>query len=147
VNRPEGESKGAEQRVFANQSESDAMPEVDDLDDLDDFEAAVEADEPALELYDGDEELENADALLAAGAEDDVAEESSLDELLARRAAKTAREEVGPTDLVTLLDDVPDGHEVASPSKRPEFVCARCRLVKPRVQLSDAARCLCRDCA
>ena len=127
--------------MFADQSESDAVPEGDDLDDF-------EADERALELYDDDEELENADALLVAVAEDDdVAEESSLDELLARRAAKAAREEAGPSDLVTLLDDIPDGHEVAAPAKRPEFVCARCRLVKPRVQLSDAARCLCRDCA
>jgi hypothetical protein len=29
---------------------------------------------------------------------------------------------------------------------RQEFVCARCRLVKPRVQLADPQRGLCRDC-
>ena len=75
--------------------------------------------------------------------------ESSLDELLARRAAKAALEgeEDGLADLISLLDDAPGGLQAKAPPTRLEFVCSRCRLVKPRVQLSDASRLLCRDCA
>lgn len=75
--------------------------------------------------------------------------ESSLDELLARRAAKAAEgEEDGLADLISLLDDAPGGLQAKTPPPtRSEFVCSRCRLVKLRVQLPDATRLLCRDCA
>ena len=127
--------------MFANQSESHAISE----DDLEDF--GAEADEEALELYDADVAETESDLLVPA-ADDDAGPESSLDELLARRAAKAALEEDGGADLPSLLDDEPGGFQVrAAPPKRPEFVCSRCRLVKPRVQLSDATRSLCRDCA
>lgn len=130
--------------MFANQSESHAIRE----DDLEDF--GAEADEEALELYDADV-AETENDLLVPAADDDAGPESSLDELLARRAAKAAlqgEEEGGGADLLPLLDDEPGGFQVrAAPPKRPEFVCSRCRLVKPRVQLSDATRFLCRDCA
>jgi len=126
--------------VFANQSESHAITEVD----LDDYEA--ETDEDSLELYAGDDELP-----VASYEDDGDGPESSLDELLARRAANAAlegEEEARLADLGSLLDDGWAERRVkAAPPKRPEFVCARCRLVKPRVQLSDAARPLCRDCA
>lgn len=135
--------------MFANQSDSHAMPEADDLED---YEAETDVD--FLELYAGDDEEpeEVDDELPVASDEDDEDEpESSLDELLARRAAKAAlegEEEARLADLASLLDDGQVERRVkAVPPKRPEFVCARCRLVKPRVQLSDAARPLCRDCA
>jgi hypothetical protein len=130
--------------MFANQSESHAISE----DDLEDF--GAEAAEDALELYDADVAEPESDLLVPAD-DDDAGPESSLDELLARRAAKAAlqgEEEDGGADLPSLLDDGPGAFQVrAAPPKRPEFVCSRCRLVKPRVQLSDATRSLCRDCA
>ena len=129
--------------MFANQSESHAISE----DDLEDF--GPEANEDALELYDADVAETESDLLVPA-TDDDAGPESSLDELLARRAAKAAlrEEEDGGADLPSLLDDEPSAFQVrAAPPKRPEFVCSRCRLVKPRVQLSDATRSLCRDCA
>ena len=130
--------------MFANQSESHAISE----DDLEDF--GAEADEDAPGLYDADVAETEGDLLVSA-AEDDAGPESSLDELLARRAAKAAlqgEEEDAGADLPSLLDDEPGSFQVrAAPPKRPEFICSRCRLVKPRVQLSDATRSLCRDCA
>lgn len=130
--------------MFANQSESHAISE----DDLEDF--GPEADEDALELYNADVAEPESDLLVPAD-DDDAGPESSLDELLARRAAKAAlegEEGDGGADLPSLLDDEPGAFKVrAAPPKRPEFVCSRCRLVKPRVQLSDATRSLCRDCA
>lgn len=134
--------------MFANQSDSHAMPEADDLED---YEAETDVD--SLELYarDDEEPEEVDDELPVASDEDDEdGPESSLDELLARRAAKAleGEEEARLADLVSLLDDGGAVRPVkAVPPKHPEFVCARCRLVKPRVQLSDAARPLCRDCA
>ncbi|MDQ3217063.1 MAG: DUF4193 family protein [Actinomycetota bacterium] len=132
--------------MFANQSEAHDMPEADDLEY---YEAQTEED--ALELY-GDDEPEGGDELPVAAHEDndEARPESSLDELLARRAAKAALEgeEDGLADLISLLDDAPGGLQVKTPpATRSEFVCSRCRLVKPRVQLSDATRLLCRDCA
>ena len=131
--------------MFANQSESHAISE----DGLEDF--GAEADEDAIELYDADVAETEGDLLVPAADDDDGPPESSLDELLARRAAKAAlqgEEEDGGADLPSLLDDEPRSFQMgAAPPKRPEFVCSRCRLVKPRVQLSDATRSLCRDCA
>lgn len=124
--------------MLSNQSESHARTEID----LDDY----EADEDSLGLYAGDDELP-----VASYEDDGDGPESSLDELLARRAANAAlegEEEARLADLGSLLDDGrAESRAQAAPPKRPEFVCARCRLVKPRVQLSDAARPLCRDCA
>ena len=134
--------------MFANQSEAHDMPEADDLEYYE-----AETEEDALELYDGDDdEPEGGDELPVAAHEDndEARPESSLDELLARRAAKAALEgeEDGLADLISLLDDAPGGLQAkAPPPTRLEFVCSRCRLVKPRVQLSDASRLLCRDCA
>ena len=133
--------------MFANQSEAHDMP---DASDLEYYEAETEED--ALELYDGDdEEAEGDDELPVAAHEDndEAGPESSLDELLARRAAKAALEgeEDGLADLISLLDDAPGRLQAKAPPPRLEFVCSRCRLVKPRVQLSDATRLLCRDCA
>jgi len=121
------------------------MPEADDLEY---YEAQTEED--ALELY-GDDEPEGGDELPVAAHEDndEARPESSLDELLARRAAKAAEgEEDGLADLISLLDDAPGGLQAKTPPPtRSEFVCSRCRLVKLRVQLPDATRLLCRDCA
>ena len=133
--------------MFPNQSEAHAMPDADDLEDHE-----AETEEDALELYDGDdEEAEGDDELQVAAHEDndEAGPESSLDELLARRAAKAALEgeEDGLADLISLLDDAPGGLQAKAPPTRLEFVCSRCRLVKPRVQLSDATRLLCRDCS
>jgi hypothetical protein len=123
--------------LFANQFEAQ---EVREEDYSEGYEA--ETDEDALELYLGDEELSAADL--------EEVPESSLDELLPRRAAKSALEgeENSLEELVSIRGDEPPGHQArAALPTRSEFVCARCRLVKLRVQLSDASHALCRDCA
>jgi hypothetical protein len=120
---------------------------------LEDYEA--EEPEEVFELHDGEEEAEGGDD----GAEeeglvledDEEAPESSLDELLARRAVQDGLED----EDAELFDLLPPSEKLASvgrgarPERAPsqEFVCMRCRLVKARAQLSDATRSLCRDCA
>jgi hypothetical protein len=129
--------------VFANQSESHEVREEGYSEGYEVEPDEAETDEDTLELYVGGEELS------AAELEEEVPE-ASIDELLARRAAKSAlgEEEHSLEELVSSRGDEPTGHHArAALPKRSEFVCARCRLVKPRVQLSDSPRALCRDCA
>jgi hypothetical protein len=122
--------------VFADQSESHEEAYSEGYES--------ETDEDTLELYDDDEELS------ASELEEEIPD-PRLDELLVRREAKSSleREEENSLEgLVSIRGDEATGHQsrIASPT-RSEFVCARCRLVKPQVQLSDPARSLCRDCA
>jgi hypothetical protein len=100
---------------------------------------------------DEDESDEAAGAAVVSGEADD-SDEASLDELLAKRAAAKRASDDSEEDIMTLVGG--DGEPVveqirvkAQPIKdRQEFVCSKCRLVKPKVQLADAERGLCRDC-
>ncbi len=128
--------------MFANQSEFQAVPE----EEVAEYESQSD---DAFELYDADD-----DELLVSptdDADDEAGTESSLDELLARRAAKALEEEEEEARLAGLASLFDGGSAEVRvktvPPQRPEFVCGRCRLVKPQVQLSDSARSLCRDCA
>lgn len=84
-------------------------------------------------------------------------DEDSLDELVARRATSRNVDDEGddgegdPEDVPVVLLPREEPKEVLEAKVRPiqrnEFVCARCDLVKHRVQLADRERTLCRDCA
>lgn len=88
-------------------------------------EAAVEA-----EVVGEDEET-------VAG--DEAPEPDAVVELLLRRTGVLpADAEIGDPELETTLPP---------PRRKDEFVCAGCFLIKARVQLGDAKRRLCRDCA
>ena len=126
-------------------------PDFDDPDlDLDDDEivAAVEDDE------DEDEDEED-DATAAIPDEDEEEGQASLEELLAQRAAarRGTDDADDDSDIMTLSSEkdepvaLVDLPARATPIKAgEEFVCKNCFLVKPRVQLADEARGLCRDC-
>jgi hypothetical protein len=98
-----------------------------------------------------DDEVEDELAAVAP-AEDD--EETSLEELLAQRAARRTPDEADEEgdDIMALTSQKePSGGEPL-PSRvipirdKEEFVCSRCHLVKARSQLADESRLLCRDC-
>jgi len=115
---------------------------ADDLDDLDEDDELV--------AQDGAAEGEGAGVALD---DEDGSEQASLEELFARRAAFDAGDDSGEDADITELSS-----EVAAPviertravvtpvRERQEFVCKSCHLVKPRVQLGDGRRGLCRDC-
>ena len=112
-------------------------------------------DEEVLDEDDEEEEgLEEENEAVALESDaDDESEQSSLDELLAQRA--TGKREPDDDDIMSLVADPVDPVDPvveilpsrAQPIKdRQEFVCNRCHLVKPKVQLADSDRGLCRDC-
>ena len=117
-----------------------------------------EVEEPdGLEGDDADDEIddpEEAEAELAASSEDDESDETSLDELLAQRAARRAPDEADDEteDIMALSSEAGTPLREPLPSRvipirdREEFVCNNCHLVKKRVQLADAEKGLCRDC-
>jgi hypothetical protein len=145
--------------------------EYDDLDDLEALEGGAEdVDASSPEAEGGDDEStagteEDDDESTAATEEDDDVVTLDDDELqqasLEQLRERTARKRLDldeDEDLLALVSDpdlpdadLPDAE--AAPARvtpiesRQEFVCASCRLVKPRVQLADSARGLCRDCA
>jgi hypothetical protein len=116
--------------------------ELDD-DDADDDEDSGEDDEDDQET--------------AGSAEDGDSDETSLEDLLAQRAAARRAGEDSEGDVTEILEmssqpesstmDVEPPPGKVTPIRSDEFVCARCYLVKPRVQLADVERGLCRDCA
>ena len=137
------------------------MPDEDDITDeiegLEDDEADGPSEDDDLEapVEEGDVEADDAEAD-AALEEDEETDQASLEELLAQRAAarRGTDEADDSEDILSLSSeavDPPLGDPVlptkADPLKdRQEFVCSNCYLVKPRVQLADASRMLCRDC-
>jgi hypothetical protein len=96
----------------------------------------VDLNEAPLEELEEDEEEPEDD--LALGDEEER-DESSLDpheESDIMAFASAARSSVGESRTT----------RAAPVRSRQEFVCNRCRLVKPRLQLGDAERGLCSDC-
>jgi hypothetical protein len=125
--------------------ESEALEE-EDLEELEDLDDADLEEEPAA----GEEEDAGDDS-----ESDEDSEQASLEELLAQRAAARRGTEDADedSDIMSLSSEAkarteePLTTKVAPVRARQEFVCARCHLVKPRVQLADPERGLCRDCA
>lgn len=112
-----------------------------------------EPEEEDVELDEDDLE-EDEDAL--PDPEEDEEDESSLEELLAQRAAARRGRGEDEEDDDGTLAGLANEPEVLAPVEplsriipvkdRKEFVCRRCFLVKARSQLADAERQLCRDC-
>jgi hypothetical protein len=125
--------------------ETEAL-EDEDLDDLEDVEDPDLDVDPAA-----DEEDDEGDD---SGADED-SEQASLEELLAQRAAarRGTDDSDEDSDIMALSSEAkarteePLTTRIAPLRARQEFVCARCHLVKPRVQLANPERGLCRDCA
>lgn len=129
----------------------------DRLDDLgtDEPDDDLGDDELADDEVDVDDDVEVDDE--ADVANPDAKDGTSLDELLAQRAAtRPAGDETDDdtTDIISFgagdaeptdVDVTPA--KVAPIKDREEFVCKRCYLVKPKVQLADPERMFCRDCA
>jgi uncharacterized protein DUF4193 len=105
-------------------------------------------DEPDL---DGDEEVVEAEpGEVPEPGPDDPAVESSLDELIAKRAPeeKPAEEEEDESLLTLERDERVESLAVkVVPPQANEFTCKNCFLVKHRSQLADKRRMFCVDCA
>lgn len=97
----------------------------------------------SLEEEDEEEELEEADDDEELEAPEEV--ESSLEELLAKRAVKNEEDDESVLDL-TPEERVESLNVRAAPLQANEFVCRSCHLVKHNSQLADRRRKLCRDC-
>jgi Domain of unknown function (DUF4193) len=136
---------------------SNEQRELDDLGGEETSEAGEdldEAEEPedVVELAEDDDEEDEVDAHAPAG--DDDSEQASLEELLAQRGAKRGGDpsEDDGADIMSLSSESRASAaerlaiRVAPIKEREEFVCMSCHLVKPRVQLADEERGLCRDC-
>jgi hypothetical protein len=121
---------------------------------LDDEELDTDEDD---EGEDEDDESDD-DGPEAAGStdDDDDSDETSLEDLLAKRAAARRGGDDSEENVTEILEmsserdpstlDVDPPAGKVTPIRSDEFVCRRCYLAKPRVQLADAERGLCRDC-
>ncbi|MFN2489023.1 MAG: DUF4193 family protein [Actinomycetota bacterium] len=125
-----------------------------DLEDVDQEQGLFLTAEAAEELE--EEDLEEEEEVPGGDDEDDdESEQASLDELSAQRASKSSvdgSEDDDDDDFMSFVPEPSPQMMEAAPARiapvreRQEFVCKRCHLVKPRVQLADARRRLCRDC-
>ena len=103
-----------------------------------------------------DEEDDDDQVVVASTDDEEESDETSLEDLLAKRAAARRGGDDSEEDVTEILEmsserepttlDVDPPAGKVRPIRSDEFVCARCRLVKPRVQLADRDRGLCRDC-
>jgi hypothetical protein len=133
---------------------------VDDIDDeldiLGEEDLVEDEDEESAEAEEEDDEVvEDEDEADEADEADEVVDDSdstSLEELLAQRTASRQVSD-DPDEDEDLLALSSEARRKASPPKsitpirnREEFVCKRCFLLKPKVQLADSERMLCRDC-
>ncbi len=109
------------------------------------------------DLEEEEEEQVSEDDFGGSGEAEDGSDQASLEQLLAQRAATRPAAGDSDEDTADILsftsEPEPASLDVEVPSRkvtpikhRQEFVCARCHLVKPRVQLADAERWLCKDC-
>ncbi|MQA98926.1 MAG: DUF4193 family protein [Actinobacteria bacterium] len=162
LSRPAGATRRAPNTVLRDVESDEDLESLDneggDPEDRGDL-ARLGLDEEELEDEDEDSEDEDDEGQEAAGSTDDDEEsdETSLEDLLAKRAAARRGGEDSDEDVTEILGmsserepstldvDPPPGK--VTPIRSDEFVCARCYLVKPRVQLADPERGLCRDCA
>ena len=137
-------------------SDDEALADLDDP-DIEDPDLELDDEVVAVVEDDGDEEEEEEDEDVTAALPDEDEEEgqASLEELLAQRAAarRGTDEADDDSDIMALSSEkdepvaLVDLPARATPIKAgEEFVCKNCFLVKPRVQLADEARGLCRDC-
>ncbi|MEA2499014.1 MAG: hypothetical protein QOH26_1419 [Actinomycetota bacterium] len=131
--------------MFADKEEPEDQDPIEDDESLDDV---------ALEDVSIEDEDEEDDDSLEGDDDEDEAEEASLEELLAERSAtKRTGEDVEEEEDIMALVPEPDVIDEVLPVRvipvkdEEEFVCANCHLVKKKVQLVDAERRLCRDCA
>jgi hypothetical protein len=122
---------------------------VDELDDdLDEDEDLDEDDDEEAEAESEEEEEDEADEVVAEDSDS-----TSLEELLARRsAARKGTDDPDEVDDLIALSSEAARRDSRAKSKvtplrnREEFVCKSCFLLKPKVQLADSKRMLCRDC-
>lgn len=148
-------------QVEDNEIEEDTVDEVideldeelvdlDSLDDEDEDLAEDEDEESAEDEKDDDEDEEEAELAVAS---DSDTEPTSLEALLDQRSA--ARRGIDDPDEDEDFSDLSSEatraekrakSKVAPLRNREEFVCKRCFLLKPKVQLADPERMLCRDC-
>jgi hypothetical protein len=130
---------------------------VDDIDDeldiLGEEDLVEDEDEESAEAEEEDDEVvedeDEADEVV------DDSDSTSLEELLAQRTASRQvsddPDEDEDEDLLALSSEArrkasPPKSKVTPLRNREEFVCKRCFLLKPKVQLADSERMLCRDC-
>jgi hypothetical protein len=119
----------------------------DQSEELEDL--AQEGEPEELEDFD-EEELE--ETLPPPPDDEDASGATSLDELLAQRAARKGSDEVDDDEIMALQSERDQRFwgtataRVIPIKDRQEFVCNRCHLVKAKSQLADAQRGLCRDC-
>ena len=130
----------------------DELVDLDALDDEDEDLADDEDEDSAEEESEEEEEEEEEEADLAVASDSD-SEPTSLEALLDQRSA--ARRGIDDPDEDEDFSDLSSEatraetrakSKVAPLRNREEFVCKRCFLLKPKVQLADPERMLCRDC-
>ncbi len=113
-------------------------------------EGTVEDEELIEDAEVEDDDEEDAEAVVVPEPVEGEAVESSLDELLAKRAPEEkVPEEEDDESLLTLERDErvePLAVKVV-PLQANEFTCKNCFLVKHRSQLADKRRMFCVDCA
>jgi Domain of unknown function (DUF4193) len=73
--------------------------------------------------------------------------ETSLDEIIAKKADEPAAEEAEGDAVVSREERVEALTVKVVPQQPTEFTCKNCYLVKHRSQLADKKRMFCRDCA
>jgi hypothetical protein len=94
-----------------------------------------------------DDTASDEEATVAEGAEEP---ETSLDEIIAKKADEPAPEEEAEEESVLEPSRGDERVEPLAvkvvPQQPTEFVCKSCYLVKHRSQLSDKRKMFCRDC-
>ena len=139
------QQREADDREYEDRDDLEALEGGAEVDDESSPEAEGEEDEPTAGTEEDDDDIVTLD--------DDELPQASLEQLRDQRIARKRLDLDEDDDLLALVSDTDLPDAEAAPARvtpiesRQEFVCARCRLVKPRVQLADPARGLCRDCA
>ncbi len=97
-----------------------------------------------------EEPKEDTDSEEEPAAEGAEAPETSLDEIIAKKADEPAPEEEAEEESVLETSRGDERVEPLAvkvvPQQETEFVCKNCYLVKHRSQLADKRKMFCRDC-